>query len=190
MNALMMTLYFIISIVFNLFIYTLWIRIGLRYLRFSSLHPVSQLIFTLTNPLVRPLQSIVQKNAKSTQLEWGSIILLLLVELFKFILLGLLFYGQLFPLSYLLVFILADLVIQPLNLLFYMILIRVIMSWVQPDWRHPVNELISVFTNPILRLGHHFIPPISGFDFAPLIVLFIIKAITLFISASLPIHIL
>ena len=191
MNALMTVLYFLFSLFFNIVIYALWIRLGLHFLKFSTLHPVSQLIYTITNPLVNPIKKLLSKKQQMrTAIDWSTVITLIIMEFLKFVLIGLFFFGQLFPIIYILIFMIADLLVQPLNLLFYMILIRVIMSWIQPDWRHPVNDVLRAFTNPLLRLGHSLVPNISGFDFSPFIILILLKVLTLFISASLPISLI
>ena len=83
-------------------------------------------------------------------------------------------------------YVLADLIIQPCNLLFYAILIRVIMSYVNPKWQHPATDFLRIITEPLLILGRKIIPDISGFDFSPIIMMIILKIITLFIGASLP----
>jgi YggT family protein len=190
MNAFTTVGYFLVTLVFNIVIFALWIRIGLRMMKFSALHPVGQLIYTITNPIVRPVQSLFGAKTAHPSLEIGTFIVLCLVEVLKFFLISLLFFTEVFPISYILIFTVADLIVQPINLLFYMILIRVIMSWLQPDWRHPLNEVICAFTNPLIRLGQSYIPVIAGFDFSPFVILVILKVISLFISSSLPIHII
>jgi len=186
MSALSSVGYFLFTLFFNILVYALWIRLGLRYMRFSSLHPISQLIQTVTNPLVSPINKLFGQKPP-IKIEYGTALVLIAVELIKFFLIGLFFFSQSFPWSVILIFTVADLMVHPLNLLFYMIIIRVIMSWVQPHWQHPLNDVLSSFTNPILRYAQRLIPVIAGFDFSPFFVLIFIKVISIFISSSLPI---
>lgn len=191
MNAFMTVFYFLFNIAFNMLLFILWLRVGLHYFKFSSLHPISKLIHSLTDPLVQPINRMIIKTEHGRSvIEWAGILVIVLAELVKFLLIGLLFFGTVFSVSYMALFVVADFIIQPLNLLFYMVLIRVIMSWVQPNWQHPANDVMREFTEPLLRLGNYIIPNISGFDFSPIIVLLVIKSITLFISASLPISLM
>ena len=86
----------------------------------------------------------------------------------------------------LLAYLLADLIIQPCDMLFFAILIRVIMSFVDPNWQGPIADCLRIVTEPLLKLGRKIVPNISGFDFSPFIILMILKVITLFINANLP----
>lgn len=178
---------FLFSLCFTLITFVLWARIALRYLRISALHPISQVVFSLTNPVINPIERLAPKLEKRfPRYDWATFLILIAVELIKFILIGVLFLGVLMPVPYLLAYTLADLIIQPCNLLFYAILIRVIMSWVNPGWQHPFAEFLYVLTEPLLRLGRMIVPDISGFDFSPLLMMVILKIITLFISGLLP----
>ena len=71
------------------------------------------------------------------------------------------------PILFILLYVLADLIIQPCNLLFYAIIIRVIMSYANPGWQHPLADFLRLLTEPLLILGRKIIPDISGFDFSP-----------------------
>ncbi|MCC5014184.1 MULTISPECIES: YggT family protein [Legionella] len=190
MAGLMAVTYFLISLFFNLFLFVLWLRLILRYFHVSSLHPVHQAINKLTDPLLGPLERLIgtEKLPAKQRYDWVCFGLLIVVEIIKFIVLGLLLYKTLMPISYILLFSVADLIVQPCNLLFYMILIRVVMSWVNPAWQHPANDIIKMVTDPLLDLGRRLVPDISGFDFSPFIVLIILKVITLFMSASMPLR--
>lgn len=177
---------FIASIVFTLVIYLLWTRIALRYFRISALNPVSQNIYFLTNPLVQPIEQILPKNIQSNKYDWPCFITLILIEFLKCFVMVMLVFKQITPFLFLILFTLVDLIIQPLNLLFYAIIIRVIISWVNPGWRHPVAEIIYLVTEPALALGRKIIPDIRGFDFSPIIVLLVIQIIYMFVSGLLP----
>lgn len=181
--------YFLTSLFFSLVLFLLWARIALRYFRVSVLHPVSHAINTFTDPVILPVERLFSsKKAIPRKYDLASFIVIIAVEFIKFIMLGLLLYSTILPLSYLLLFVLTDLIATPCNLLFYLILIRVIMSWVNPVWKHPVSDIINLITNPLLKWGRSIIPDISGFDFSPYIVMIILKVITLFMSASMPLR--
>lgn len=183
--------FFLISLLFSLIIFSLWIRIALRYLRVSALTPFHQLILSITDPMVRPFNTVLKQKYKPGQkYDWMAFIILIIIEFLKIICLGLIAFNGIIPLLYILLFVIADLIIQPCNLLFYAILIRVIMSYVNPGWNHPLAEFLRLLTEPLLILGRRIIPDISGFDFSPIFIMIVLKVITLFISASLPGHLL
>jgi YggT family protein len=190
MAGLIAVSYFLISIFFNLIIFIFWLRILLRYYRVSPLHPMGQAIYHLTDRIVLPLESIVFRNKRRLhRFDAISFACIVVLEIIKFVLLSLIAYQALLPLTYLVLFVAADLIIQLGDLLFYALLLRVILSWVNPQWQmHPAAMILNLITDPLIRIGHKIIPNISGFDFAPFIMMVIIKVITLFISASIPIH--
>ncbi|HAT2137746.1 TPA: YggT family protein [Legionella pneumophila] len=179
--------YFLLSLLFTIVIFSLWLRIAIRFFRISAINPFSQLIHTITDPLVKPLYWIIKKPLQPGQkYDWIAFGVLILVEFFKIISLSLLIYHAIIPFLFIFLYILVDLIIQPCEILFFAVLIRVIMSYVNPKWQHPLGDFLRVITTPILRLGRIIVPDISGFDFSPFIIMVILKIITLFLSASLP----
>jgi YggT family protein len=179
--------YFLFSLFFSLVIFSLWIRFALRYFRVSSLHPVSQTIAKLTNPLINPLDRLFKtSNVRSNPYDWACLTAIIAAELVKFSLLFLFASGT-FPFPLIMLYTLAELITEPCNLLFYAILIRVIISWINPHLRNPLIELVYIFTEPTLRLARSSIPVVSGIDFSPFVVMVALKIITVFISASLPV---
>lgn len=177
---------FVISLFFSIFIFSIWLRVALRYFRISTLNPLSQLIHTMTNPLVLPIQKLTPAPKPGKKYDLAVFIILVLLEVFKIALISLLVFHALMPLGSFLLFVLADLIIQLCNLLFYAILIRVIMSFANPNWQSPIADVLRIVTEPFLKLGRKIIPNISGFDFSPFIVLMLLKVITLFINSNLP----
>lgn len=192
MTGLLTVTHFLISLSFSLLLFILWMRVLFRYFRISSLHPVSQVIYRFTNPILSPIERLAYKNRrKPPRYDWIGLGAIIIVEFIKLILLSLLLYKTLLPLAYLVLFVMADLIIQPCNLLFYALLIRVVLSWVNPQWqRHPAADVLLMITEPLIKLGRKIIPDISGFDFAPFIIMVILKVITLFIEASMPIRLI
>jgi YggT family protein len=189
MSGLYAVSYFLISQLFDLLLYILWIRIALRYFKYSPLHPVSQVIYKFTDPLVRPIDRLISsRKTRYKNFDWACLVVIIITEIINFVVLSFLIYGKLMPLFYLGLFVLSDFIMIPCNLLFYMILIRVIMSWVNPTWRHPVEEVIRTITNPLLKFGRYIIPDISGFDFSPYIIMIILKMIAVFMDATLPVR--
>jgi YggT family protein len=178
---------FLTSLVFGILIFTLWLRIALRFFRVSALSPLNKLVLSITDPIIKPLNSLFKlKYLPGQKYDWMAFVILVLVEFLKIICLSLLAFHALMPIAYLVLYVLADLIIQPCDLLFYAILIRVIMSYIKPDWQHPVADFLRLLTQPLLIMGRKIIPDISGFDFSPFIIMVILKIITLFISANLP----
>ncbi len=179
--------YFLFTLFFSLLTFLLWARLAIRFFRVSALHPMSQTIDELTNPMVRPVVKTFKFNfTRKNRIDWACFVVLLVAELFKFTAIAGLFFGGLPSIVLLFSCTLADLIIQPCNLMFYAIIIRVIMSWINPKWQTPFSDLLYSITEPLLSTVRRHIPVFSGVDLSPFIVIILLKTITLFMSASLP----
>jgi YggT family protein len=179
---------FLITLIFSLILFVLWIRMIIRYFRVSALHPVSQVIYRFTNPLMGFIEKhIYPKSSRLPRYDRVCLAFIVIIECLKFLVLGWVVYQATIPFGWLLLLVAGDMIVQPCNLLFYALLIRVILSWVNPHWsKHPAADILILVTNPLIRLGQKIIPNISGFDFGPFIIMILLKVITLFISASMP----
>ena len=179
--------FFLFSLFFSLLTFVLWARFILRYFRVSALHPLSLSISSFTDPIVKPISGLFKSsNTRANRYDWACFSMIIIVELLKLSTLSWLVFGSIPSGAILLLWTLADVIIQPCNLLFYAILIRVIMSWVNPHWRNPLADILVLVTEPVLSKTKRAIPVISGIDFSPFVVLIILKVITLFIGASIP----
>ncbi|HKJ70259.1 MAG TPA: YggT family protein [Gammaproteobacteria bacterium] len=79
----------------------------------------------------------------------------------------------------------AFLVNAVLTLMFWIVLIRVLMSWVSPDPYNPLVRALYQLTDPILRPAQRLIPPIGGLDLSPILVLLAIQFLKIFLVQSL-----
>ncbi|MDP9212012.1 MAG: YggT family protein [bacterium] len=64
-----------------------------------------------------------------------------------------------------------------------LIIIRVLMSWVNPHPSGPLGRFLMEVTEPILKPFQRILPPMAGIDFSPILAL-----VTLQILASLAIR--
>jgi YggT family protein len=62
-----------------------------------------------------------------------------------------------------------------LTLLFWAILIRAVLSWVQPDPGNPIVQFLERVTGPILYPLQRIIPPLGGIDLSPLVAMLLIE---------------
>lgn len=184
--------YFLTTLLFSLVLFVLWMRIILRYFRVSSLHPIGKTVFSLTQSFIAPIEKLMYRGAhKLPRYDGITLAFIGIIELIKFTILGFLAYQTMISVDDLILLSIADMILQPCHLLFYALLIRVILSWVNPYWsQHPLGALLIMITKPLLQFGYKIVPNISGFDFSPFIVMIILKVITLFISASAPLPLL
>lgn len=182
---------FLVSLLFTIIIFTLWFRMAFRYLRISAVNPLSQIVFKLTNPILLPLHKLFKLSYKpSLRYDWMAFLVLIFVEFIKITLISFIAFKAMMPVLYLLIYVAADLIIQPCDLLFYLIIIEVVLSWINPHLQHPVLSVIKTINAPFLKFGQLIVPNISGFDFSPFVILIILKVLTLFLRFSLPVNLI
>ncbi len=80
---------------------------------------------------------------------------------------------------------LASIIDIILRLYFWIIIIRAIISWVNPDPYNPIVRFLYQITEPVLRPIRKIIPPIGGLDFSPLVALLIIYFLQAFLVPTL-----
>ena len=68
-----------------------------------------------------------------------------------------------------------------LNIYWYVILARVLMSWFNPSPNNPIVNAIYRLTEPVLGPIRRLLPPMGGFDLSPLVVFAILIVLQKFI---------
>lgn len=181
MNGFASVGYFLISTLISTITFVLWIRLFIRYFAIGTFHPLSQTIYKLTAAAVGPVhKNITRGLGDRSRYDIPCLTLLIFFELCKYTLISLLFLNSALSAPAILLYSIIDLVIQPCNLLFYAIIIRTFMSWFNPDWRHPMANLILLVTEPLLRTIRNKLPPMGMLDLSPFIAIIGLRAITIF----------
>ena len=68
-------------------------------------------------------------------------------------------------------FIVVQLLINVLYAFIIVMLIRVVFSWVSPNPTNPVTRLAYRITEPVLAPIRRLLPPMSGIDLSPMVVM-------------------
>ncbi len=71
-----------------------------------------------------------------------------------------------------------------LQLLSIAILIRALLSWVRPDPRNPIVQVLDAITEPILRPLRQIVPRMGGFDLTPMVALIVLQVIAGMVAGS------
>lgn len=89
-------------------------------------------------------------------------------------------------------FVLSNLVsafAQMLSALFtlytWVLIIRVLITWVNPDPFNPVVQFLVKATDPVLEPLRKVIPPLGPFDISPVVALLILQALQHFLIRTL-----
>lgn len=64
-----------------------------------------------------------------------------------------------------------------LDLYSFVVLVSVALSWLRLSPRNPVVRVTSALTDPVLAPLRRRIPPISGFDITPIVLILVIELI-------------
>lgn len=167
---------FLITILFDLYLFVLGGRLLLAWVRADYNNPLTRFIDTLTTPVITRLRRILPNYRN---LETSTLVLILFLEIIKLFLVGLLL--NIMPDVFnLLLFAILSSIKLILNIFFYVILIYAILSWIQPGYS-PVSQMLAQMSSPILRPLQRIVPLIAGIDLTPLIALILLQLIMVFL---------
>jgi len=158
-------LVFLVKTLFGLYIAVVVIRFLLQWVRADFYNPISQFIVKITSPVLRPLRKIIPGYAG---IDLASLLLAWLLQAAELGILSLLLGLGRNPL-WALTWAIPSLVGLVISIFLFAILIRVILSWVNPDPYNPAVDLLARLTDPILRPAQRLLPPIGGIDLSPML---------------------
>jgi YggT family protein len=166
----MEAIHFLINTAFTLYLMVVLLRFWLQLVRADFYNPFSQFIVKVTNPVVLPLRRVIPSLGK---LDTATLVIAYLLATAKFIVLQLVFassvhIGPSFILGGLL------LIKEALNLIFWVLLIRAIMSWFSQG-RNPMEYVFQQLTEPFLAPIRRILPPMGGLDLSVLVALIALK---------------
>lgn len=178
-------LYFIIKTLAQLYLLLLLLRFWLPWLRADFRNPIAQGILRFTSPLILPLRRILPSISR---LDSATVLVAFIIQFLTLLLLLALTNRIIDPLP-VAVTAVVELVILSLNLFFFAILIRIILSWVAPHNYNPITALLTTLSEPILGPFRRVIPPIGGIDISPVFAIIVIQAIVIFLHTLKPVPI-
>ncbi|MDX2312946.1 MAG: YggT family protein [Gammaproteobacteria bacterium] len=162
---------FLIETVFGLYILLVMLRFLLQWARADFYNPVSQFIVKATQLPLKPLRKIIPGIGGLDMAALVFMIMLKFVELW--LVTGVM--GMSPQIGGLVVLSIADLLGLLINVFIFSILIQVIISWVNPGMYNPVMGLLHSLTEPLLGPARRVIPPISGLDLSPIVVIIVLQ---------------
>ena len=172
---------FLIRTLFDLYIFVVMLRFLLQLMRADFYNPISQFVVRATRAPLRPLRQVLPGLHG---VDVASLVLMLALGFMKiFLLSGV--YGSVPSAGAMLILAVADLARLMLNVFFWAIVIRVVMSWINPGAHNPVTRLVGSLTEPLLDRARRALPPMSGFDLSPIPVLIVLQLAQLLVVAPL-----
>lgn len=168
-------LYFLVGTLFEVYLWVLLLRILLQFVRADFYNPISQLVWQVTQPLLGPAQKLLPKIRK---LDTAAAVLVVgLAVVYIYVIAAILGYriGPASALGYALLKLFA----LTLSLFTFSLFVQAILSWVGPGVNNPAGSILWSLNEPLLRPVRRVIPPMSGLDLSPLVVILLLQALNL-----------
>jgi YggT family protein len=159
----------IIYFVGSAYIGIVLLRFLCQVVRADYYNPISKALVKLTNPLLVPLRKVIPGIGG---IDWAALVLAFLLEIALIIVIKLLVQGSISLSFMLLPAALFELIDLTLNFYFYGMIILAIASFVAPQTYNPAINLLNQLIDPVLRPIRKILPPMSGLDFSPMVLMF------------------
>jgi len=172
---------YLLGFVFDALLMLLVIRVWLQLVRADFYNPLSQFVVKVTNPFVIPIRRLIPGLGG---IDLATLLIAYIVAALKFIIIPLLNGGPIdvITASYL---GLLYLIKQTGFLLFVLMLIMAIMSWVVQGY-NPTQMILHQLTEPVLRPIRNVIPNIGGLDLSILVAFLLLNVINILLSGWIP----
>jgi YggT family protein len=163
---------FLISTVFDLYIMVVILRIWLQAARADFYNPFSQFIVKATQPVVAPLRRVIPSVGS---VDLATVLFAYVLCVLKFVAMILIASGGAVSFSIDFLFLgLLSLIKAAGGLLFWVLLLRAILSWVSQG-RSPIEYVFHQLTEPMLAPIRRILPPMGGFDLSVLVLFIVLQ---------------
>jgi YggT family protein len=170
----------LVTYVFNIVMWVWLLGVILQWSRADFYNPVSQLTFRLTRFPTDALRRVLP--------PWRNINIAALLVLFVLAVIYVLTAAWLLNLSIGAVTVvlqaLFKLIALTLDLYTLTIVVQAILSWLGPGVNNPASNILWSMNEPILRPVRRWIPPVSGLDISPVIVILALQFLVRLIPLS------
>jgi YggT family protein len=167
---------FLLEILGSLLVALLVLRAWMRWIGMPSRNPVAQFTYAMTNWLVGPLSRLLPARGR---VDWASIVGAFVVTLLVVVLMRVVV-GVPVPVDVALVASVRQLLIWGLNVIVWVTIIYVVISWVNPH--APFAPAFDVLLRPLLTPIRRVVPAVGGFDLSPLVLLIAVYVLQLVVT--------
>jgi len=157
---------FLVQTLFGLYILVVLLRFLLQITRADFYNPISQFIVKVTAPPLRPLRQLIPGVGG---IDLSSLVLAWLLKSVELMLVLLIAGGG--NLLGTFIWAIPQLVELTINIFLFAVLIQVVLSWVNPNAYNPATSLLNSLTDPLMGRARRILPPISGLDLSPMLVM-------------------
>lgn len=158
---------FIIDALARLYLLVLLLRLFLPLVRADFHNPLAQAVLKLTSPLVVPVRRVLPPLGR---IDTATVVVAFGIQYLAIFLMALV-QGMRPAIAGLLLASLLSLVLLTINLFFWLVIIRIILSWIAGTTYNPAIAIVYALTEPLLRPFRRLVPDLGGFDISPIFVL-------------------
>lgn len=166
----MLTLTFLVTTLINLYVKVLLLRIWMQWARCDFYNPFSQFVVKITQPVIKPLRRVIPSIGP---LDTASLLLAYVLSVLMFTLVFALQSSVFLFDPVFLYFGLVSLVKAAGVLVFWVIIVRSLMSWISQG-RNPVDYVLIQLTEPLMAPVRRILPAMGGIDFSAMVVILIL----------------
>ncbi|MBK9220143.1 MAG: YggT family protein [Uliginosibacterium sp.] len=166
----------VLQMIAGFFTMLLLVRAFMRYMRISFIGQFGQFVLVTTSWAVRPFQRLLPIVAA---IDFASLVPAWLIQsalAISIALLSNLPFGS--PLALLAggcIVGALELLSSALMLVMGVVILGAVLSWVNPH--APITPMLNQLTRPLLRPIQRILPPVSGIDLSPLVLLLVIQVV-------------
>jgi len=166
----MLTLTFLVTTLINLYVKVLLLRIWMQWARCDFYNPFSQFVVKITQPVIKPLRRVIPSIGP---IDTASLLLAYVLSVLMFTVVFALQSTVFLFDPVFLYFGLVSLVKAAGVLVFWVIIVRSLISWISQG-RNPVDYVLIQLTEPLMAPVRRFLPAMGGIDFSAMVVILIL----------------
>lgn len=174
-------LIFLLDTLFSLYIFCLLLRFLFQWCGADYQNPLSQFLIRMTHPPLSLLRRFIPAMGR---VDSSALVLILLLQMLEGFLIFLI-QGGIPSFSVLSIWSITQLIELTLNIYFYAIIIRALLSWVGPSVYNPAISLLFSLTEPVMATSRRLLPITGGIDLSPIVVIMAIQLIRMLILPPL-----
>ncbi len=181
MNYFTNPVIFVLDTIFSLYIGAVLLRFLLQWCRADFRNPISRFLIALTHPPLKILRRFIPAIGN---IDTSSLVLMMALQLLADGSLAF-FQGVSFSIGGLVLTAFAQLIALLLNVFFYAVFARALLSWLNPGTFNDVSILLYSLTEPLLRTCRNALPNFGGVDLSVILVLMGIQLVEMLILPPL-----
>jgi len=155
----------IVDTVFSLYISAVMLRFLLQWCQADFRNPISKFLIAITHPPLKIMRRFIPSIGN---IDTSSLVLMMAVQLLADVSMGLL-QGASMSIGGLILITFAQLIGLLLNVLFYAVFARTLLSWFNQGSFNDISMLLYSLTEPMLSVCRGMLPNLGGMDLSVIV---------------------